>query len=993
MALAPDRPVVPSAPKARVQPSTFAAAVAALVLALAVGAATEHVARLEAGRVATQQRENVVSKVGEYRAALEGELNATLYLTNGLTAYVAQGTRLDPDVAQAMLAALHGHARHTRNIGLAPGNRITHVYPVAGNEKALGLYYPDIPDQWPAIERAIRERKATLAGPVALKQGGLGFIYRVPVFSGHEGDYWGLLSMVIDQDSLFSFVGTGPSRDGLEIAIRGRDGAGARGEAFFGDTSLFEGDSVKAMVRLPGGSWQLAARPAGGWKQSSRDDWIRAGGWTLAALLGALLYVALTSMARRGLAERVLRASRDELNEAQHIAGVGSWALDLRTGKLSWSEETRRIFGLSGDASPSLETFLARVHDDDRERVVAAWDAAMKGDGSYSIEHRILVDGEEKWVHERGSVAFSPDGTPLTGIGSVLDITARKRAEIERNRIYEVLRQNEERLREAQRVAQIGNWELDLRTLRLNVSDYVATIIGRGEVATDLAFADYLAMVHPEDRLWVKTRFDDSTAGRREFDAVYRLNVADGTLKYVHQRNEAAALGEDPVRLVGTLQDVTLERLNQEALKESEERFRTVADYNYDWEYWRDPSGAYLYLSPSCERITGYAQHEFIGDPELTERIVHPEDRTRVLCHLGDAADDSDHTLDFRIIRKNGEVRWIAHGCRPVFAHDGTFLGRRSSNRDITDRKRTEAALLEAKNCLALALDASQLSIWDLDVESRMVMLDARWGSIVGGDAGVTATTADELKRHIHPDDLERVAEAARALFGGELPMFQQEFRFRAVDGSWKWLRSSGTILERNAEGKPLRAIGTTMDITERKHVEEDIRRMAFHDRLTLLPNRRLLEDRLRQVMTRAQRERKGLSLLFIDLDKFKPINDEFGHAAGDWLLQRVAERMQACLRESDTVARVGGDEFVVLLPDAATRADATGVAEKIRAALLDAFVTPEGHRLQISCSIGVALYPEHAEDLRELLRCGDEAMYRAKNAGRNAVEVFTPRT
>ncbi len=991
MALYPDSPAAPQAPKTRSQPSALAAAIAALVLALAVGAATEHVARLEAQRAATQQRESVISKLGEYRASLEGELNATLYLTNGLTAYVAQRTRLDPDVAQAMLKALHGHARHTRNIGLAPGNRITYVYPVAGNEKALGLYYPDVPDQWPAIERAIRERRPTLAGPVVLKQGGAGFIYRVPVYIGPEGDYWGLLSMVVDQDSLFSFVGNGQSHDGLEIAIRGRDGTGAKGETFFGDASLFAGDSVKAMVRLPGGSWQIAARPAGGWNQTSRDEWIRAGGWTLAVLLGALLYAALASMARRVRAEKVLRASRDELNEAQHVAGIGSWTLDLTTGALTWSDETARIFGAPKGARLTIEGFLARVHEADRERVAAAWETAVKGGSPYNIEHRIVVDGLEKWVHERANISFSPEGRPLEGIGTVLDITVRKHAEIERNRIHEVLRQNEERLREAQRMAQLGNWELDLETRRMNVSDQVAMILGRGEAAFELAYDDYLALVHPEDRLWVKTRIDDSAAGRREFDAVYRLNAADGTLRYVRQRNEAPP-ADGPRRLLGTLQDVTLDRLNEEALKESEERFRTVADYNYDWEYWRDPAGVYLYLSPSCERITGYTQHEFISDPALTERIVHPEDRSRVLCHLADAADDSDHMLDFRILRKDGEVRWIAHGCRPVFGQDGSFRGRRASNRDITDRKRTEAALLEAKNCLALALDASQLSIWDVDVESRMVMLDARWGSIVGGSSSVTAATADELKRDIHRDDLDRVTAAARKLFAGETASFEQEFRFRVADGEWKWLRSSGTILERDAAGKALRAIGTTLDITERKRAEEDIRRMAFHDRLTKLPNRRLLEDRLRQVMARAQRDRSGASVLFIDLDSFKPINDEFGHAAGDWLLQRVAERMLACLRESDTVARVGGDEFVVLLPDARTRPDAAGVAEKIRAALLDAFVTPEGRELRISCSIGVALYPEHADDLRGLLRCGDEAMYRAKHAGRNAVEVFSPR-
>ncbi|WP_082411381.1 diguanylate cyclase domain-containing protein [Methylogaea oryzae] len=189
--------------------------------------------------------------------------------------------------------------------------------------------------------------------------------------------------------------------------------------------------------------------------------------------------------------------------------------------------------------------------------------------------------------------------------------------------------------------------------------------------------------------------------------------------------------------------------------------------------------------------------------------------------------------------------------------------------------------------------------------------------------------------------------------------------------------------------GRPRQLLGISRDITERKAAEQAIRQMAFHDPLTTLPNQRLLEDRLHQVIARAQRDHSRMSLLFIDLDKFKQVNDMRGHATGDWLLQRVAERMQNCLRESDTAARIGGDEFVVLLPDAETAQSALAVAEKIRATLEEPFVTPDGAALHISSSIGIAIYPDHADTPRDLLRFGDEAMYRAKKGGRNAVEVF----
>lgn len=194
-----------------------------------------------------------------------------------------------------------------------------------------------------------------------------------------------------------------------------------------------------------------------------------------------------------------------------------------------------------------------------------------------------------------------------------------------------------------------------------------------------------------------------------------------------------------------------------------------------------------------------------------------------------------------------------------------------------------------------------------------------------------------------------------------------------------------------DAAGRPCQILGISRDISDRKAAEEVIRHMAYYDRLTNLPNRRLMEDRLAQLVAQARRGQRRLALLYIDLDKFKPVNDQYGHETGDWLLQQVAQRMLAVLRASDTVARVGGDEFVVLLPDITSDIDALCVAEKIRAGLEVPFVTASGDTLHISSSVGVVLYPDHANTPRDLLRLGDEAMYRAKQSGRNAIEIFAP--
>ncbi|MEQ8353647.1 MAG: ATP-binding protein [Leptospiraceae bacterium] len=242
-------------------------------------------------RYRQELRARMTDQLSELRGRMESEINKTMYLTRGLTAFLAVNPRINASDFHAIAEEILSSKAHIRNIGLAPDNVIRYVYPVKGNETAIGLNYRNNAEQWPSVERMMRTQKTSIAGPVDLVQGGRAFIARTPVYvgKGEYARYWGLVSVVIDTPSLLSASGLGEEQWNY-LAIRGTDGQGSRGEVFWGDESVFDSDPVLLNVRLPEGSWQLGAIPREGWKQQSPGLWLI---WTIGSAACLLLSTGL----------------------------------------------------------------------------------------------------------------------------------------------------------------------------------------------------------------------------------------------------------------------------------------------------------------------------------------------------------------------------------------------------------------------------------------------------------------------------------------------------------------------------------------------------------------------------------------------------------------------------------------------------------------------------------------------------------------------------
>lgn len=303
-----------------------------------------------------------------------------------------------------------------------------------------------------------------------------------------------------------------------------------------------------------------------------------------------------------------------------------------------------------------------------------------------------------------------------------------------------------------------------------------------------------------------------------------------------------------------------------------------------------------------------------------------------------------------------------------------------------------ERELREHAEKVELALAGADLGLWSLDVQTGVRSVNARALQMVGNHPSDPVDDAVAWAARMHPEDL-LVADHARNVHEtGSLDSYAADYRVRHKLGHWVWIHARGKVTRYDERGEPSRLDGTYLDISERKAVDAQIAEFAFHDALTQLPNRRLLMDRLAQAQLASARSRRCGALMFLDLDRFKAVNDMLGHEMGDLLLRHVARLLQSCVRQSDTVARLGGDEFVLViheLADSPSEApqQAQRLAEKVLHALRKPIALGNVHHT-VTTSIGVAVFCGEEESANLILKRADQAMYLAKNAGRDSVHV-----
>jgi diguanylate cyclase (GGDEF)-like protein/PAS domain S-box-containing protein len=756
-------------------------------------------------------------------------------------------------------------------------------------------------------------------------------------------------------------------------------------------------------------------------------------------LLGALLLLGTGYTARiEAQVEdrtRKLKESESRFRNTLENApiGMGITAPDGR-----FMQVNRALCAMLGYEKEELEKLTSRsiTHPEDMASSLANVQLLLDGKiNSFQSQKRYLrKDGQVVWAQLSASIERDDSGAPLYFIGQIEDITERKQLEQQLSR----------RLRHRdimERITQISLNSANIEDLLGRVLDEMLAIFNadrtwflypcdpdalswsvpmertrpewpgafaRGKeipMTPDVAevFRELLTFAAPlpygpAASRGIPAAVAEQFSIRSQIQMALRPKLGSPWVMGLHHCAQARAYDEDELLIFKDIGQRVADALSSmimlKNLRESEGNLHRAQAVGQVGSWLLNISANRLEWSAETYRMFGIPQYEAIGLETLVA-VTHPDDRDFVLKAWDEAMAGAPYDIEHRIVA-GGQVRWVRERARIERDSEGRPLTGIGTVQDITERKQAEHALRrESEKNLALLHNASD-GIHILDLDGNTIEVSDSFCTMLGYQRnemiGMNVSKWDAM---FESTELSKIIS-------------QQYEQGTRIQFESRHLRKDGTLFDVEISGFPLELDGkpvmfySSRDITERKTAEEQIHNLAFYDALTQLPNRRLLNDRLGQTLAASRRSGCYGALMFLDLDNFKPLNDKHGHAVGDLLLIEVAHRLGCCVRETDTVARFGGDEFVVMLSDldkdkAESVAQAGNVAEKIRVTLAEPYaltIQPDGEAkttVEHHCtsSIGVVVFNNYEASQEDILKWADMAMYQAKEAGRNQIQFY----
>lgn len=600
-----------------------------------------------------------------------------------------------------------------------------------------------------------------------------------------------------------------------------------------------------------------------------------------------------------------------------------------------------------------------------------------------------LPDGtqkfEERYWNAVNTPIFDGHGQLLCISHVTIDVTKQTLAEI-------ALRESEERFRSLVTATSDVVWIADANgDMRKSLSWCAFT----GQTDEEWKHEGWARAIHPNDRAHALSTWKKSREEKRSYETEMRIRRFDGQYRCMDVRAVPIMNVDGSVReWVGANRDITATKEAQEQVRESAERVRLATDAaNLGIWVWNLDNDHVQWENQRLYDMFGMSPwQEPLSASKFLNEFIHPDDKaTYEEALFSTARTGKPLQYQGRFYRQSDRaLRWFEFTALLHYDEDGKPTRVIGTAADITEKKHAEEELRIASDRLNMAMEGAGEGVWEWNFNEGGRYYSPQVREMLGYEEGEMPGEIVQWYALIHPDDQARVEATFLDYLGDDKSdSYSCEYRMRAKDGSWKWVLSRGKIVSHEADGKPVRMVGMLSDISLRKETDERIWQLANYDPLTGLPNRRLFKDRLRQEVINAQRKNHALALFYIDLDRFKEVNDLSGHDVGDMLLVQAAHRIKDLVRDSDTVARLGGDEFTIILPDLHNVDHVEQIAQKVLDALAEPFSINE-EKVYVSGSVGIAVYPEDAASPEELISKADQAMYAAKHAGKNQFSYFT---
>ncbi len=623
------------------------------------------------------------------------------------------------------------------------------------------------------------------------------------------------------------------------------------------------------------------------------------------------------------------------------------------------------------------DIWLRVIHPDDREWVFKQTTASTETGEEVDYEWRIVdVLGTVHWVRDRGCLIRDKNGKVLCREGVMLDITQRKSA-------VEELELSEERFRNLFENANDIIYVHDLKGNYLSMNKAAEEIFGyTREEALKLNMS---AIVAPDHLGLASFKLKEKLNGESAQTA-YELDCIkkDGTRITLEVNSSVIRKNGEPIAVQGIARDVTERKFAEEAIIESENQYRDLFENANDLIYTHDLQGNFTSLNRTGERITGYTRDEALT-MNLAE-VVAPESISAARQMTArKLSDNVATTYEITIIAKDGRRVLLELSTRLIFKN-GSPIGVQGIGRDVTERQRASVAIQQSEQRYRQLGEGISHQVWTAEPDGRLDYVNSR--TLEYFDRTIDSVIGEGWQTVVHPNDLEECVKRWRqSIATGDY--YESDFRLRRHDGTYRWFRARANA-GLDTDGRIIKWYGTNTDIDEQRQSEAKLNYYAKHDPLTDLPNRIEFMNHLRAAIDRVTLHPAArFAVLFLDLDRFKVINDSLGHLVGDKLLKAIAERLKMHVRPGDVVARLGGDEFTILLNRTGGVSAVEQVADRLQLSLSKPFEI-DGYEVFTSASIGIIVSDHIMRQPEDFLRDADAAMYRAKESGKARYAIFS---